>query len=1343
MSKKVTPSSISPEDIRALRESLGLSQAEAGELLGGGPRAFTKYEAGTIKPAQSVVNLLRLLESDPSVLATLTGKKSVPIPNAGQRPFEVTGHHVQALTERELVAVLRKVLSAEAREVGVAEAGVHVAGSINAPDAGEDGRIEWTDGPERTDFIPGRLTQFQLKAGRIFPGDAAAEVVSNRNSIKPMVEDVLTRGGSYILICGERYVQKEIQDRESRIRAALRGAGLSIRDEQVSFRDADQMAAWINHHPGVASWVLERTQPGLTGPFRTWSHWSGNAEHEGSPWVLDARLPELRRRLMEKLPDRQAVLRIVGRSGVGKSRLLLEALGPTDEDDAIGHSLSDLVLYADEGQAGYAQILTAAERLALSGRRAILVVDRCPLRTHIELENFVRRKGSSLSLVTINDDMGDEQMGIDVIEVGTAPDGVVEGVIANVAPGLEPEDHRRLVRFSRGFPKVAHLVARAWIQNLPVARATNETLVDSILLGRAPISAEKTRSVAEIIGALGLISMESGGGSEIADMLPMAGGLTEADFRRVVEDLSRRRIIQRRGRFAVLQPRPIALSLAERKWQGWSPADWDRMLAGDLPSELRVRAAKQLALLNDTPTAEAVVAHVCRYDGPLASAEGVTSRGNAEVLSALAEVNSETVVHLLEAALEGVDLEILVGDYRRHLVWGLEKIAFSPKTFEEGAHLLLRLAMAENESISNNATGQFLALFPVLLGDTAAGARQRLAFLDDVAQTDSAAQRELVVRALLAGAKTSHFSRGVGAESHGSRPALQPWHPQTWGEAWDYVRQCIARLTEFALREDDAGAIARKGLAHEFRSLVGGGLLDEVAMVVERVHGTHEYWPEALEALGDVLTYDAEGMEPERVEIVRTLTARLQPQGWRERIRFMVTEMPWDWPCDEKLGFDERGHRQVEAVRALADELLSQPDNLLAALHEMSAGNQRMAAVFGEAMADLAQEPQGWLEPLKSALVGTDPEKRNFSLLAGYLTGLARRHPEEVSAFKNEAAGSEVFAPGLPMVCWRLGIVDSDVSLVMSALSEGRLSADRLMQWTTGGVLAEVPSTAVAPLFDLLFDMGADGLSVGIDLLGMYVHGRAEVLTELRPQLRHLAEAASVRPRSRLSPMDEHHFKELMEWLLAKGRDDPDATAVALILAKGAAGSEGYEHSRLLEPIMPQLLSGFPEIVWPLLGQAIVDSKLMAWRMQHLLGDSYAFENKSNPALLKLPEETLMAWCYAHPDAAPAFVAGVVPVLSKPVGDSPERSLHPLMRRIIDEFGDREGVLTAVHCNMHSFGWTGSRTTYYALYQTPLAPLLEHPIGKVRRWAKSELRGLAGRIEEARAEDEERDAEWD
>ena len=49
-----------------------------------------------------------------------------------------------------------------------------------------------------------------------------------------------------------------------------------------------------------------------------------------------------------------------------------------------------------------------------------------------------------------------------------------------------------------------------------------------------------------------------------------------------------------------------------------------------------------------------------------------------------------------------------------------------------------------------------------------------------------------------------------------------------------------------------------------------------------------------------------------------------------------------------------------------------------------------------------------------------------------------------------------------------------------------------------------------------------------------------------------------------------------------------------------------------------------------------------------------------------------------------------VPVLGEPEGEQQERHLHPLMKHLIDEFGDREGVLELpIYSNMHSFGWTG------------------------------------------------------
>ncbi len=63
-----------PEEVAEVRARLKLSQREAGRLLGGGPRAFQKYESGQVPVSVPMKNLLLLLRNDPKRLKELTGK---------------------------------------------------------------------------------------------------------------------------------------------------------------------------------------------------------------------------------------------------------------------------------------------------------------------------------------------------------------------------------------------------------------------------------------------------------------------------------------------------------------------------------------------------------------------------------------------------------------------------------------------------------------------------------------------------------------------------------------------------------------------------------------------------------------------------------------------------------------------------------------------------------------------------------------------------------------------------------------------------------------------------------------------------------------------------------------------------------------------------------------------------------------------------------------------------------------------------------------------------------------------------------------------------------------------
>jgi HTH-type transcriptional regulator/antitoxin MqsA len=57
--------------VREVRKRLKLSQEEAGRIIGGGKRAFQKYETGATPPSDAAVGLIELLMRHPEEVETL------------------------------------------------------------------------------------------------------------------------------------------------------------------------------------------------------------------------------------------------------------------------------------------------------------------------------------------------------------------------------------------------------------------------------------------------------------------------------------------------------------------------------------------------------------------------------------------------------------------------------------------------------------------------------------------------------------------------------------------------------------------------------------------------------------------------------------------------------------------------------------------------------------------------------------------------------------------------------------------------------------------------------------------------------------------------------------------------------------------------------------------------------------------------------------------------------------------------------------------------------------------------------------------------------------------------
>ena len=1240
--------------------------------------------------------------------------------------------------------LLQRLLTAESTANDLPKWPIHVASNLNAPDGGEDGRIEWEGGPEETPFLPCRRIVFQLKNKRVGVREAADEVMRRPQDgtprrAKEQVEKVVRDGGCYIILCSHRYVHKEIQRREQSILKALGESGLSVRDSQVEFRDADGIASWVNEYPAVAVWVLEQTQPGSVGPFRSWDQWKSRAEHNRTLWIEDKRLPPLRTRLMQEAVKPGGVLHLTGLSGVGKSRLLLEAFGSGELADAF----RDLVMYADESEHEPAAITGAVRSLADTGRQAIVVVDQCTSGTRESLANMVREDSSRLSLVTVEDEVRSDNRDPHQMLIEQASDNVIEGIVGHLASGLPSQDMRRLVRFGQGFPEFAVSVASAWSTSKPIGHVTEHRYVMTFLQAEIHENPKLIVQSAQLLAAFGWIGIDEDSDDQL-DAVARVGGLDAQELNQGIQHLADIGAARRRGTLYALEPRPVGLYLAERQWKAWTPTRWGEVLAGDLSPEYRVSAAQQLRLLNTTEVSRRVVKRICRRGGPLDNPEQVSDSAYAEMLAALVEVDARCVVDLLGHTLSGIeDLKEIRGEARRNLVWTLEKAAFPEDTFDSAACLLLRLAVAENEPYANNATGVLGALFPLILGSTAADSSRRLKFLQKVADSNDPQQRMVVVEALTEGIKAEHFQRMAGPEAHGLRPSLDFWQPTTRAEETDYLEECGRLLAEFATVDDEAGASARYELAEGFRSFISTDLIgiDVIEAIALRVLDDRGHWPEAIRALESHLEFD--DCAAAQSERVKDLIDRLQPQGLALRTLDLVSQFPGQYRRGTGMDDDAREDSLREDIRRLAGELLGQPDVLRRVLPALCSRLRSQARWLGECIASQAGAALDLLEMVKNGYVNAPEGDRNDDLLTGYLYGLRERDPEAVDRFKREAAESAQFARTLPHVCRSRGVTADDIRLVLQALEARLLPPDRLEAWMIRGCLEGVPASDLATLFDTILEHSAEGFFTAIGLLNSHCRGTGDKLDQFLPQVRKAAEKVTEWERPAFREIAGSDFETLMGRVLKRGSDDPDAQAVAASLANGFVTSLGSRTARMLERLLPRLLADFAGITLPFIGAAILAANSKVWLLEFALRGRVGPALERTPVMARVPEETLIAWCKDHPDSAPAFAAATLPVLATAEDGTARPVLHPTMARVIDEFGECEGVLESVGRNMTRFTWVGSPSSRLKLYRALIESLQNHEKAVVSRWAEAQLRDMDELSEQWQSWVEEQEARMD
>lgn len=91
---------LTPWQIKETRRELGLTQKQCGEIFGGGPNAFSRYERGETTPLRSTIHLLQFFKKYPEELDSLALRLGLHLEaNRNPRPVPMNMDNVWIVTD--------------------------------------------------------------------------------------------------------------------------------------------------------------------------------------------------------------------------------------------------------------------------------------------------------------------------------------------------------------------------------------------------------------------------------------------------------------------------------------------------------------------------------------------------------------------------------------------------------------------------------------------------------------------------------------------------------------------------------------------------------------------------------------------------------------------------------------------------------------------------------------------------------------------------------------------------------------------------------------------------------------------------------------------------------------------------------------------------------------------------------------------------------------------------------------------------------------------------------------------------------------------------------------------
>ncbi|MGX5515370.1 hypothetical protein [Bacillus cereus] len=1207
--------------------------------------------------------------------------------------LQVDSEDIKRLNDLELTKLLSLLLYNEANKFKLVKNSISVALNITVADGGEDGHIRWKNDIDKTDWIPNRYTLFQVKATDMPPAICKQEVLDSNDSVKPRVKDVINAQGTYILFHNRELNQQQIQQRIAAFNDSITSE-ITDATPSIEIYDASKIAKWCNEYISSIYAVWEWNGKHFLTGSKTWDTWSGHKEFQ-SEFIATYETENIITDLREYFKDEKKVARIIGLPGKGKTRLALEVF--RSDDSVTLKTLNKSVIYIDAAYSkeGIVSSIISWRNLGVSG---VIVVDNCDYELHKALKSEIEHTESNFSLLTLDYNLHASSSGDPLINLENVPKEIIEGIIKNSYPEMDKQDLERIVVFADGFPSIATLLAEARINDFEtIGSIQDDTLVNKLLWGRDSID-ERALKIIEACAVFEHVGFEDDKVFEMQYVAENICGVTLDEFYEKCSYFIKKKIMVQHGRYIKLVPKTLAITLAARWWEKCRPQKAQEVLSDtSLPSSMVEQLCSQISKLHFLEKAQDLTSILCGVQAPFGQAEILSSKVGSRIFCSFVEIDPVITVETLEREFGVMSINELrqVKEGRRDLVRALEKLCFWEETFENAAKLLANFAAAENEHWSNNATGQFNQLFHYTLSGTQANLESRVSIINWALSSQEKEMKKVGIDAARHALQTQGFSRMIGVENQGSRPTMQEWKPNNWGEIFDYWDQVLNLLVESITRGDDYSDLIFDVIVDNVFGLIRSGYVENMDQLLTVIfEKRNNYWPEFIGKINLILKFDESKMPKKIVDLIKSWKEKLQPQDTITKIKLLVSNANNDYVENKDKG---NGSKYRDAALDRVDELLEEiypekMDELTSILNTLLTGEQKQAFYFGKQLSNKMtdQERHSFLDLLYKEIQELIDSKGkqvvNMNFFGGILSSIQLNKPDLLKSFLAELDNTP-YAHILGEIIRYIEVDREILNLLLKYVLEKIIDVDSLLSLAYGPALNDINEEDLMIFLVHLYELdeGFNEVVVWKIYYRYYLNNQ-----EITPKQ---AESIVYFLENSLTILSEqsifYEVREILAYLYKIEFVEKEKLSRKLLINLLDILSEknNYDVKNVISGHIKIIIQHDPIIGWEIISDKLLEAEgVFKYSLIDVMGNGF-FKNEL--ALIQnVPIETLKEWADSDKKAA-QILADIYPINTK--NDKEEDLVHFL----IENYGEDEIVLRNIDRQLRNFSWIGSLIPYY------------------------------------------------